>query len=86
MATWYLYIARCNDNSLYTGVTVDIERRISEHNSCNKKGAKYTRVRRPVTLEYQENCTSKQQAYQREYQIKKLNRIQKEQLIQLSIT
>lgn len=85
MATWYLYIARCNDNSLYTGVTIDIERRINEHNSCNKKGAKYTRARRPITLEHQETCASKQQAYQREHQIKKLNKTQKEQLIQRSM-
>lgn len=86
MSVWYLYIARCSDNSLYTGVTIDVERRISEHNNCNKKGAKYTRVRRPITLEYQESFTSKQLAYQREYRIKQLSKTQKEQLIQLSTT
>ncbi|BCD97924.1 GIY-YIG nuclease family protein [Marinagarivorans cellulosilyticus] len=86
MPAWYLYIARCSDNSLYTGVTIDVERRINEHNNCNKKSAKYTRVRRPITLEYQESFISKQLAYQREYRIKQLSKIQKEQLIQLSTT
>lgn len=77
---WYVYLLRCADNSLYCGVTTDIERRIHEHNHCNKKAAKYTRVRRPIHLAYQEACDSKQAAYQREYQIKRLTKQKKEVL------
>lgn len=77
---WYVYLLRCADNSLYCGVTTDVERRIVEHNSSNKRGAKYTRVRRPVELAYLEECQSRQQACQREYQLKQLPKAQKEQL------
>lgn len=77
---WYVYLLRCADNSLYCGVTTDVERRIVEHNSSNKRGAKYTRVRRPVELAYLEECQSRQQACQREYQLKQLTKAQKEQL------
>ena len=48
---WFVYILKCSDNTLYTGITTDIERRIKEHNSSNK-GAKYTKTRRPVKLFY----------------------------------
>lgn len=77
---WYVYLLRCADNSLYCGVTTDVERRIVEHNSSNKRGAKYTRVRRPVELAYLEECQSRKQACQREYQLKQLPKAQKEQL------
>ena len=49
---WSVYIVRCADDSLYTGITIDLERRLHEHNNA-KNGAKYTRPRRPVTLVYQ---------------------------------
>lgn len=78
-----VYILRCADDSLYTGITTDIERRLIEHNSDNKKGAKYTRVRRPVTPVYQENCDDRAHASRREYELKKLSRLKKQQLIQL---
>ncbi|MCL4150010.1 UNVERIFIED_CONTAM: hypothetical protein GTU68_038866 [Idotea baltica] len=68
---------RCADDSLYTGVTIDIERRIKEHNSDDKKGAKYTRARRPVKLVYQEDCASRSEAGQRESALKALSRQQK---------
>lgn len=51
MKLWYVYIAECSDKSLYTGITTDIDRRISEHNNSNK-GAKYTKSRQPVELVY----------------------------------
>ena len=51
MKDWYVYLVRCSDNSIYTGITVDIERRVIEHNT-SKKGAKYTRTRQPVKLVY----------------------------------
>jgi putative endonuclease len=80
--SWYVYILKCSDNSLYTGVTTDIERRIDEHNHCAKKGAKYTRVRRPVHLVYQEVQTCRSSACKREAEIKKLTRPQKLNLIE----
>ena len=78
--TWYLYILRCGDGSLYTGITTDVERRLAEHRSG--KGAKYTRGRDPLELAYQETCESHSHALKREYQVKKLPRAKKEQLIQ----
>lgn len=79
---WKVYILNCADNTLYTGITTDIERRINEHNRSNK-GARYTRARRPVTLAYLEPCDSRSNASRREYDIKKLNRTEKIQLIKL---
>lgn len=79
--SWSVYILRCADDSLYTGITIDVERRLNEHNTDNLKGARYTRARRPVKLIYQENCQDRSDASQREYQIKKLSRQQKLALI-----
>ncbi len=76
---WSVYILRCSDNSLYTGVTTDIERRVKEHNTIG--GAKYTRVRQPVTLVYEETCLNRSIAQVREATIKKLSRQQKEELL-----
>ncbi|WP_448213635.1 GIY-YIG nuclease family protein [Colwellia sp. MEBiC06753] len=78
---WYVYFVRCSDNSLYCGVTTDVNRRINEHNHSNQLGAKYTRVRRPVELAFQEAQPSKQAAYKREYALKQLTKKQKEYLI-----
>jgi putative endonuclease len=71
---------RCSDDTLYTGITTDIERRIDEHNS-SPKGAKYTRNRRPVTLVYSEVCDDKSSASKREYAIKRLTKAEKEKLL-----
>lgn len=78
---YFVYIVRCSDGTLYTGITTDLERRIDEHNS-SPKGAKYTRNRRPVTLEYSERCSDKSSASKREYTIKRLTKIEKEELIE----
>lgn len=77
---WSVYIVRCADNSLYTGITTDINRRVKEHNSSSK-GARYTQSRRPVVLVYSENHPNRATASQREYAIKQLSRHEKEQLI-----
>lgn len=82
MKSWYVYILRCNDNTLYTGVTTDVMRRLNEHNTCNTKGAKYTRARRPLTLVYQESCLNRSQACRREYDIKQLSKKAKEKIIE----
>ena len=78
---WFVYIVRCSDNSLYTGIAMDVERRIDEHNNDNKTGAKYTRARRPVKLVYFEEVASRSEAASRESVIKKLTRPEKEALI-----
>ena len=78
---WFVYILRCADDSLYTGVTTDINRRLDQHNGIIKNGAKYTRNRQPVTLMYQETSKSRSEACKREYAIKDLNRSEKERLI-----
>lgn len=78
--TWAVYIVRCRDGSYYTGITTDLTRRITEHNSPGG-GAKYTRPRRPVTLVYSESTNSRATAAHRENQIKKLRLAQKVQLI-----
>tara|TARA_R110000744_G_scaffold76431_2_gene151434 strand:+ start:5656 stop:5928 length:273 start_codon:yes stop_codon:yes gene_type:complete len=78
---WYVYFLRCADNSLYAGITTSLERRLNEHNQCNKKAAKYTRARRPVTLAYAESLLNRQQASRREYQLKQLSKHNKEQLV-----
>lgn len=77
---FYVYIVRCNDNTLYTGWTVDLQRRVKEHNE-GKRGAKYTRARRPVELVYYESFNTKVEAQKREYAIKQLRKFQKINLI-----
>ncbi|GHE99401.1 GIY-YIG nuclease family protein [Thalassotalea profundi] len=79
--SWYVYLLRCSDNSIYAGITTNIVRRIKEHNHCNKLGAKYTRVRRPVSLVYSEEHPDRSTASKREYELKQLTKKQKEQLI-----
>jgi putative endonuclease len=79
--SWFVYMVRCSDDSLYTGIAMDVERRINEHNSDDISGAKYTRPRRPVRLVYQEQVGSRSEAASREHAIKKLTRQKKEALI-----
>lgn len=79
-SVWYLYILRCKDESLYTGITTDVERRLEVHRSG--KGAKYTRGRGPLELVYQETCGTHSDALKREWEIKQLTKAQKQQMIQ----
>lgn len=78
---WYVYLVETADTSLYCGVTNNLDKRIKDHNT-SKRGAKYTRTRRPVKLIYFETYDSKSSAMKREYQIKQLSRIQKLKLVQ----
>ncbi len=80
MPSWYLYIVRCADNSLYTGITTNLERRTIEHNS-SKLGAKYTRARRPVELVYHEQFEDRSTVSIRESEIKKMTPVQKQRLV-----
>ncbi len=79
-APWLVYILRCRDGSLYTGITNDLERRLAAHNSG--KGARYTRGRGPVMLLYRETCVSRSAALKREIEIKQLDRAAKLKLVQ----
>jgi len=81
---WYVYIVRCSDNSLYCGITTDLARRVSEHNT-SKKGAKYTRSRRPVRLAWNITSSCRSAASKLEHKIKKLPKIDKENLIESNI-
>ena len=76
---WYVYMLRCGDGTLYTGVTDDVERRLAAHRAG--KGAKYTRGRGPLELVYQEQVPDKSAALRQEYQIKRLPKQEKEGLI-----
>ncbi|MCX5715443.1 MAG: GIY-YIG nuclease family protein, partial [Candidatus Omnitrophica bacterium] len=76
---WYVYIVRCNDSSLYTGVTNNISERICEHNAG--KGAKYTQRRKPVKLLYTESFENRSKAQVREHEIKSFSRANKLKLI-----
>ena len=78
---WFVYILRCADNSLYTGITTDVNKRLDQHNGVNKCGAKYTHGRRPVNLVYQESLNSRSSASKRECAIKSLKKPEKERLI-----
>jgi len=80
-SNWYVYLVRCRDDSLYTGIAKSPEKRVDEHNSDNQLGAKYTRARRPVKLVYQEGLTSRSLAAKRESEIKRLTKRQKELLV-----
>lgn len=77
---WFVYILECNDNTLYTGITNNIEKRLEQHNS-GIEGAKYTRPRRPVKYVYQERQENRSAATKREMAIKKLSRAKKLLLI-----
>lgn len=83
MSEWYVYMLQCADGTLYTGVTTDLERRIRQHNGDIKGGAKYTRLRRPVSIVWHEMQRDRSNACKREYAIKKLSRLEKVKLSKL---
>jgi putative endonuclease len=77
---WHLYIVKCNDGKLYTGISNNVEKRIAAHNKGH--GCRFTKYRYPVVLKYQEHCGSKSVARCREIEIKKLTRQEKLKLIE----
>ena len=77
---WFVYVLQCSDDSYYTGVTTDLNRRLKEHNSSNR-GAKYTRTRRPVEIIYSLEYEDRSSAQKFEYRFKQLTRKQKEEII-----
>lgn len=72
---WFIYLLKCSDDSLYCGITNDLEKRVIAHNL--KRGAKYTKCRLPVSLYYYEEVVDKSSALKREYRIKQLSRSEK---------
>ncbi|MGE4262690.1 GIY-YIG nuclease family protein [Shewanella sp.] len=84
MNPWSLYIIRCRDGELYTGVTTDVNRRFVEHQGGGPRAAKYLKGKAPLQLVYQELVGSRSEALKREIQIKKLSRQQKLALLNAS--
>lgn len=76
-AAWFVYMLRCADGTLYTGITTDVDRRVAEHNGDSGLGARYTRSRRPVTLAHVEPARDRAEAARREAAIKQLDRARK---------
>jgi len=81
---YFVYILECSDSTLYTGITTDLKRRLDEHNNSSK-GAKYTRLRRPVKIVYSEEQADRSSASKREYALKKLTREEKLALLSQSL-
>ena len=77
---YYLYILKCADDSLYTGITINLNQRVNQHNS-SKRGAKYTRSRRPVKVVYTKKFANRPMAVKEELRIKKLSRKEKLKII-----
>ena len=76
---WFVYILRCADRTLYTGVTTDMEKRLADH--CSGRGARYTRARLPVNLVYVEPATDRGAALRRESEIKRMRAVDKRELV-----
>ena len=79
MARWFVYVLRCRDGTLYTGISTDVEQRVAVHNAG--RGARYTRPRLPVTVIHVERKRSRSTALKREAAIKSLSRAQKLNMI-----
>lgn len=79
---WYLYLLRCRDGSLYTGITKNLTQRVKKHNEG--RGATYTRTHRPVRLIYHEICANRMRALVREFEVKAMGKKKKEALVRFS--
>ena len=79
---WHVYMVRCADNTLYAGVTNNLQRRIKQHNGELRGGARYTASRRPVVLAWEEETNSRGMAQKREIEIRHLSKVQKIKLIE----
>ena len=81
MCDWYLYLVRCYDGSLYTGISTDVARRFAQHSGEGSAGSKYLKGRVPLTLVFQKRLGSKSLALKVERKVKKLSKARKEELI-----
>jgi putative endonuclease len=84
MSPWYVYMIRCSDASLYTGITTNLDRRFQEHKD-SKKGSRYARAKIPLHIAYTETYHSRSEAQKREYVIKQLTKAEKEILIKSTL-
>lgn len=78
---YYIYLLQCENNSIYTGIAIDVEKRFQEH--LSGKGAKYTRANKPIKILYTEKCQDKSTAMKREIEIKRLSRVEKLKLVDI---
>lgn len=83
MVSWKVYLLRCSDDSLYCGVTTEMDRRFQEHNQG--VGSRYTRSRLPVRLVWSSGELSKSEAFSEEYRIKRMSKVMKEKLVALKL-
>ncbi len=84
MSDWYLYLIRCRDGTLYTGISTDVDRRFAQHQAEGTAGSRYLKGRGPLSLVFQEKLGSKSLALKAERRIKKMSKARKEKLIKVS--
>ena len=84
MPDWYLYLIRCRDSTLYTGISTDVERRFAQHQGSGNGGSRYLKGRGPLSLVFQENLGSRSLALKVEHSVKKMSKARKEKLIKVS--
>ena len=81
MSDWYLYLIRCRDGTLYTGISTDVDRRFAQHQGAGNTASKYLKGRGPLSLVFQENLGSKSMALKVERRVKRMSKARKEKLI-----
>ena len=81
MPDWYLYVVRCHDGSLYTGISTDVARRFAQHQRAGSAGSNYLKGKGPLTLVFQKNLGSRGLALRVESKVKKLSKAKKEALV-----
>jgi putative endonuclease len=84
MSDWYLYLIRCRDDTLYTGISTDVDRRFAQHRSEGYSGSKYLKGRGPLSLVFKEKLGSKSLALKVEYRVKRMTKARKEKLVKVS--
>ena len=84
MSDWYLYLIRCRDNTLYTGISTDVDRRFAQHQSEGHSGSRYLKGRGPLSLVFKEKLGSRSLASKVEHRVKRMTKARKEKLIKVS--
>jgi len=83
MSDWYLYLIRCRDSTLYTGISTDVDRRLAQHRGKGNAGSRYLKGRGPLSLVFQEKLGSKSLALKVEHRVKRMSKARKEKLIKV---
>jgi putative endonuclease len=83
MPNWYLYLIRCRDNTLYTGISTDVDRRFAQHQSEGSAGSRYLKGRGPLSLVFKEKLGSRSLALKVEYRVKRMSKARKEKLVKV---